>query len=167
MPWCGACEKGGHRTENCTGGEGKGKHWGLGREQGSSMEQGVAGDAFANSGTAYHSDQRSRTPSMEEPGPPVRSRSLKFIPQQEWVQKRRTEEGAKEMRTMAEAKTGQCPVCKEKHAYHQKLTWASLSWPSSRLHDCKAFQTLSPPQRVKVIQEQGGCVVCLFWAHTK
>ena len=39
MPRCGACGKGGHKTENCTGGEGKGKHWGLVREQGSSMEQ--------------------------------------------------------------------------------------------------------------------------------
>ena len=95
----------------------------------------LAGDAFATSGTAYPSGRRSRTPSMEEPGPPVRSRSPKFIPQQEWVQKMKTEEGAKEMRSTAEAKTGSCPVCKEKHAYHRKLTWGSLSWPSSRLHD--------------------------------
>ena len=47
MPRCGACGKGGHKTENCAGGEGKGKHWGLAREQGASMEQELAGNAFA------------------------------------------------------------------------------------------------------------------------
>ena len=49
MPRCGACGKGGHQTENCTRREGKEKHWGLVREQGSSMEQEIAGNAFAAS----------------------------------------------------------------------------------------------------------------------
>ena len=47
MPKCRACGKGGHKTKNCAGGEGKGKHWGLAREQGASMEQELAGNAFA------------------------------------------------------------------------------------------------------------------------
>ena len=66
----------------------------------------------------------------------------------------RTEEGAKEIQTTAEARIGACPICKEKHVYHKKLAWGSLPWPSSWLQDCKAFKTLSPPQRAKVIQEQ-------------
>ena len=78
-----------------------------------------------------------------------------------------TEEGAKELRATAVAKTGPCPVCKEKHEYQRKLPWGSLPWPSDRLQECKAFQALNPPQRAKVIQEQGGCVVCMSWAHTK
>ena len=77
----------------------------------------------------------------------------------------RTEEGSKEIQSTAEARIGLCPVCKEKHVYHRKLGWGSLSWPSSRLQDFKAFRTLSPPQQAKVIQEQGGCVVCLSWVR--
>ena len=88
-------------------------------------------------------------------------------PRQDWKQKMGTEEGAKELRAAAEAKTGPCLVCKEKHVYQRKLPWGSLQWPSDRLQECKAFQALSPPQRAKVIQEQGGCVVCMSWAHTK
>ena len=78
-----------------------------------------------------------------------------------------TEEGAKELRVTAEEKTGPSPVCKKKHKYHRTLPWGSLSWPSDPLQECKAFQALSPQQQAKVIQEQGGCVVCLSWAHTK
>ena len=78
-----------------------------------------------------------------------------------------TEEGAKELRVKAEAKTGSCPVCKGKHEYQRRLPWGSLSWPSDRLQECKAFQALNPQQRAKVIQDQGGCVVCLSWGHHK
>ena len=127
---------------------------------------------------------------MEDPGPPVRSRSPKHSPTQEgtqkmragrsgpaeyqecfspqeWAQKMRTEKGSREARSTAEARNGPCPVCKEKHVYTRKLAWGVLSWPSSRLHDCNAFVTLSPPQRAKVIQEQGGCVICLSWMHPR
>ena len=60
-PRCGACGKGGHKTESCAGGEGKGKHWGLARDQGASLEQELTGNAFATSGTAYPSGQGAGT----------------------------------------------------------------------------------------------------------
>ena len=37
----------------------------------------------------------------------------------------------------------------------------------ARSQKCKTFQALNPQQRAKVIQEQGGCVVGVSWAHTK
>ena len=66
-------------------------------------------------------------------------------PQKEdWKQKMGTEEGAKELRAMAEAEAGPCPVCKEKHKYQRKLPWGSLSWPNDQLQECKAYQALHP-----------------------
>ena len=82
----------------------------------------LAGNAFAMSGTAYPSGQGAGTP-----------------PRVEWKQKMGTEEGAKELWATAEAKTGPCPVCKEKHEYQRKLPWGSLTWPRDRLQECKAF----------------------------
>ena len=38
-------------------------------------------------------------------------------------QKIGTEEGAKELRDAAKAKTEPCPVCKEKHEYQMRLPW--------------------------------------------
>ena len=99
MPRCGACGKGGHKTENCLGGEGRGKHWGLAREQGACMEQELAGNAFATSGTAYPSGQRAGSPPMEESGPSARSSSPRLVAHQEWKQKMGTEEGSKETKT--------------------------------------------------------------------
>ena len=78
-----------------------------------------------------------------------------------------TEEGAKELRVAAEEKAGSCPVCKGTHKYQRRLPWGSLPWLSDRLQECKAFQALNPQQRAKVIQDQGGCVVCLSWVHPK
>ena len=150
MQRCGVCGKGGHNTKSCARGEGKGKTWGLAPEQGASLEQEIAGNAFAASGRTYPNGQGMGTP-----------------PSDEWRQKMETEEGAKELRGAVEEKTGQCPVCKGTHKYHRRLPWGSLPWPSDRLHGCKAFQALSFQQRAKVIQDQGGCVVCLSWAHPK
>ena len=96
-----------------------------------------------------------------------REREARRDVQQAGKQKLGTEEGSKELRATAEAKTGPCPVCKERHVYQRKLPWGSLQWPSNRLQECKAFQALSPPQRAKVIKEQGGCVMCMSWAHTR
>ena len=92
----------------------------------------------------YPSGQRAGTPPMKESGPPVRSRSPRLVAQQEWKQKMGTEEGSKELRATAEAKTGPCPVCKEKHVYQRKFTWGSLQWPSDRLQEREAFQALAP-----------------------
>ena len=78
-----------------------------------------------------------------------------------------TREGAQGLRDTTEAKTGPCPVRKEKHEYQRRLPWGSLLWPSNRLQECKAFHTLNPQQRAKVIQEQEGCVVCVSWTHLK
>ena len=78
-----------------------------------------------------------------------------------------TEEGAKELRATAEEKIGPCPICKKKtHEYQRRLLGGYLMWPFDWLHECKDFQALNPQQRAKVIQEQGGCVVCLSIAHT-
>ena len=74
---CGVCGKGGHKTESCAGGEGKGKLWGLARDQRASLEQEIAGNAFAASGRTYPSGQGIETSSREE-----------------WRQKMGTEEGA-------------------------------------------------------------------------
>ena len=137
-------------TESCAGGEVKGKPWGLAWDQGASLEQELAGNAFAAPGMTYPNGQRMGTP-----------------PREEWRQKMRKEEGAKELRATAEAKTGPCPVCKGKHEYQRRLPRGSLPWPSDRLQECTAFQALNPQQRAKVIQDQGGCEVSVSWAHTK
>ena len=79
------CWKGGHKTESCAGGEGKGNTWGLTWEQGASLEQEIA-------------------PKRTDNGDPP--------PRDEWRQKMGTEEGAKELRVAAEEKTGKCPICK-------------------------------------------------------
>ena len=121
-PRCEACGKGGHKTENCAGGEDKRKPWGLAREQGASLEQELVGNAFATSGTTYHSGQGRGTPTRGD-----------------WKRKMGTEERAKELRAMAKAKTGPCPVCKEKHEYQRRLPWRSLPRPTNRLQECKAF----------------------------
>ena len=99
-------------------------------------------ERFCNIGAMYPIGQGTGTP-----------------PREDWKQKMRTEAGAK-------AKAGPCPVCK-KNVYQRRLPWGSLSWPSDRVQECTAFQALSPQQRTKVIQEQGGCVVCMSWAHAQ
>ena len=43
------------------------------------------------------------------------SRSPDHIPRQEWAQKLLTEEGSKQIRGTVEARTGRCPVCRDKH----------------------------------------------------
>ena len=63
---CGVCGEGGHKTESCAGGEGKGKLWGLARDQRASLEQEIAGNAFAASGRTYPSGQGIETSSREE-----------------------------------------------------------------------------------------------------
>ena len=148
--------KAGHKADNCTRREGRGKHLG----------QGLAGRAFAASGTSQPK-RRSRAPPGEEPGPQDGSRSSDHIPRQEWAQKLLTEEGSKEICGTGKARTGRCPVCRDKHVYPRKFAWGSLSWPSSRLQDCGEFRALSSTQRATVIEEQGGCVTCLSWAHTQ
>ena len=72
-------------------------------------------------------------------------------------QKMETEEGAKEVRVMVQAKAGPCPIYKEWHFYPRILPWGSVSWPSKRLSECKTFQALSRTQQAEVIQERGGC----------
>ena len=64
---CGVCGKGGHKTESCAGGEGKGKLWELNRDQRASLEQEIAGNAFAPSGRTYPNGQGMGTrPPREE-----------------------------------------------------------------------------------------------------
>ena len=87
------CVKGGHKTESCAGGEGKGKPWGLARDQGVSLEQELAGNAFATLETMYPSGQGTGTP-----------------PRGDWKHKMGTEVGAKELKAAAEAKIGSFPV---------------------------------------------------------
>ena len=98
----------------------------------------MAGDAFAAAGRPQ-SNQSLRTPTRGGPGQQDGSRSPDHIPRQEWAQKLLTEEGSKEICRTAEARTGPCPVCRDKHVYHRKLSWGAISWPSSRLQDCSAF----------------------------
>ena len=86
---------------------------------------------------------------------------------EEWRQRMGTEKGAQELRAKAEVNIGSCPVCKGRHEYQRRLPWGSLLWPSDRLQECKDFQALNPQQRAGVIQDQGGCVVCLSWGHNK
>ena len=76
-----------------------------------------------------------------------------------------TEEGAQKIRARAEEMIGSCPVCKGKHEYQRRLPWGSLSWPSDWVQKGKNFQALNPQQRAGVIQDQGGCMVCLSWGH--
>ena len=64
-----------------------------------------------------------------------------------WAKKLPMEEGSKEIHRTAEARMGACPVCQEPQVYNRRMSWGSLSWPSSRLQDCGAFIALSPSQR--------------------
>ena len=106
---CGVCGKGGHKTESCTGDEGKGKLWELNRDQRASLEQEVVGNAFAASGRTYTSGQGTET-------------SLK----EEWRQRMGTEKVAQELRVKAKVKIGSCPVCKGRNEYQRRLPWGSL-----------------------------------------
>ena len=151
---CGAGEEAGPQTENHTRRAKKGKQQG----------QGVAGDAFVAAGRPPL-NQRSRAPTRGGPGQQYGSRSPDHIPRQEWAQKLLTEEGSKEIRKTAEARTGPCPVCRDPHVYNRRMSWGSISWPSSRLQDCGAFRALSHPQRARVIEELRGCATCLSWTH--
>ena len=107
---CGSCGNAGHKTENFAKGEGRGKH----------RDQGVAGNAFAASGRPQ-SNQSLRAPTGGGPGQQDGSRSPDHIPRQEWAQKLLTDEGSKEICGTAEARTGPCPVCRDKHVYLRKL----------------------------------------------
>ena len=71
---------------------------GLARDQGASLEQELAGNAFATSEATYPSGQRAGA-----------------SPREDWKQKMGTEAGAKELGVTTEAKAGPCPVCKEKY----------------------------------------------------
>ena len=122
------------------------------------------GKAFAAAGRPPP-NQRLRAPTKREPGQQYGSRSPDHIPRKEWAQKLLTEEGAKEIRLTAQTRTGSCPVCWEPHVYHRRLPWGSISWPISRLQDCRAFQALSRPQRARVFEEKEGCTTCLSWTH--
>ena len=75
------------------------------------------------------------------------------------------EEGSKEICRLAEARTGPRPVCQEPQVYNRRMSWGSLSWPSSRLQDCGAFRALSSSKRGRLKEEQRGCVTCLSWTH--
>ena len=75
------------------------------------------------------------------------------------------EEGSKEICRLAEARTGPRPVCQELQVYNRRMSWGSLSWPSSRLQDCGAFRALSSSKRARLIEEQRGYVTCLSWTH--
>ena len=84
--------------------------WNLAREKSASLEQELAGNAFAISGPTYRSRPGTGTP-----------------PREDWKQKLEKETGAREVWVTAENKTGPCLVCKEKHVYQRKLPWGSLS----------------------------------------
>ena len=86
---------------------------------------------------------------------------------EEWWQKIETLEGAQELKATADAKIGSCPIFKGKHEYQRRLPCGDLSQPSDWLQECKDFQALNPQQRAGVIQDKGGCVVCLSWGHHK
>ena len=95
---CGAGEEAGPQTENHTMRAKKGKQQG----------QGVAGETFAAAGRPP-SNQISRAPTRGGPGQQYGSRSPDHIPRQEWAQKLLTEEGSKEIRRTAEARTAPVP----------------------------------------------------------
>ena len=65
---CGVCGKGGHKTESFPGSEGKGKTGGLAKEQGATLEQEIAGNAFAASGRTYPNGHGMGTPPRSERG---------------------------------------------------------------------------------------------------
>ena len=114
------------------------------------MEQEITRNAFAASGRTYLTGQGRGAP-----------------PRDQGRQKMGTEEGAKEFRVTAEERAGLCPACRGSHEYQRRLPSGSLPWPSDHMQECKAFQAGNPKQRAKVIQDQGGCVICLSWAHPK
>ena len=64
----GVCGKGGHKTESCAGGEGKGKLRGLNWDQRASLEQGISGNAFAASRMEAEDGDRGRSPGTQDQG---------------------------------------------------------------------------------------------------
>ena len=91
-------------------------------------------------GVEYSSD---KSVQEQEPGPEQEDRhDVRKERKQEmksWKQKMETEEGAKEVRVMVQAKARPCPICKEWYFYPRVLPWGSVSWPSDRLSECKIF----------------------------
>ena len=144
------------KTENGTGRDKQGKH----------HAQGAVGSAPTGPGTPRQ-NQRRKTPWEGGLNQQDRNESSDHTPQPKWKKQLLTEEGAREICGMAEARTGLFTVCHDKHVYIRKLPWGSLPWPSSRLQDCKAFRALKPTQMAIVIEGQRGCANFLSWVHTK
>ena len=76
----------------------------------------------------------------QEPGP---EQEAQHKAQQEWKQMTRTEEGCKELRDMAESKTGPCPFCKGRHAYQRRFPWGG---PSVAKQPATGMQGLPGPK---------------------
>ena len=60
-----------------------------------------------------------------------------------------------------------CLSCKTVHWFRRKLVWGEADWPSSRMEACLAFKVETAPQRAKLLEDLGGCILCTLWAHSR
>ena len=76
------------------------------------------------------------------------------------------EEGAKKVRDQHRLTQQPCPICKEKHSYKRKVKFGEvLEWPSERLENCTEFVKMTPQERGKRLQDEGGCCICTNTRH--
>ena len=87
------------------------------------------------------------------------------IPQEDWVIKLNTEGGCAELVAGLLHQGADCPVCKLVHWYKRKAPWGETAWPSTCMESCPAFKAKTTPQRAKLPEDLGGCVLCTSWAH--
>ena len=134
--------------------------------KGADKSSGPQGPEHLREGTSRNKNGQKPEPGPEQEAQPDIRKENKLSAKAR-KPKMETEEGAKEVQVVVQARIGSCPVCKGRHFYQRKVPWGSLPWPSDRLTEFKIFQALSPTQKTEVIQGQEGCKVYGAWVHSR
>ena len=141
---CSNCGRPGHKSAECQTRKGDFKEQNI---------HSLAADNYSAAGTVK----------MTEPNNSRKDEA--YIGREEWKEGLKTEEGTEKLRKKVIERGADCPICKKPHFYTRKLTWGQTDWPSNRFDTCPGFKNMSPQQRNKQLVDQGGCVICLSWAH--
>ena len=142
---CNKCGKSGHKSWECHSGA-------------APTQPTLQGSALAAAGGLVEEKKSEQSRASQDPG---------HIPKEEWALKLKTREGSQQLQKRLEAQGADCPACRKIHHYRRKLSWGETDWPSSRFDSCPAFMAATPPQRAKMIDDQGGCSTCLSWGHPR
>ena len=95
------------------------------------------------------------------------ARDAGHIPREDWAVKLKTEDGCTELVRRLIQQGADCPVCKLVHWFKRKVPWGETDWPSNRMESCPAFKAKTAPQRAKLLEDLGGCILCTSWAHPR